>query len=188
MHLAPVKTSVMKFFCKIINTTYSLIIFVKSFILNAWQGYEHASNFSETRNGYLVLFRKVAILKNSELPWSISTEVFFSFIIRQPYLGFLGFYRKFSGQLSNISYVTNCAKSVQIRSYFWSVFSCIRTEYGNLLRKSPYSVRMQGNTDQKKLRIWTLFTQWQFLWLIIFANALHHSCLTRSNYASATFL
>ena len=29
-------------------------------------------------------------------------------------------------------------KSVQVRSFFWSVFSCIRTEYGDLLRKSPY--------------------------------------------------
>ena len=36
-----------------------------------------------------------------------------------------------------ISY--NCAKSVQLRSYFWFVFSCIRTLYGDLLRKSPYS-------------------------------------------------
>ena len=26
------------------------------------------------------------------------------------------------------------------------------------LRISPYSVQMQENTDQKKLRIWTLFT------------------------------
>ena len=26
-------------------------------------------------------------------------------------------------------------KSVQIRSFFWSVLSCIRTEYGDLLRK-----------------------------------------------------
>ena len=26
----------------------------------------------------------------------------------------------------------HCAKSVQIRSFFWSVFSCIRTEYGDL--------------------------------------------------------
>ena len=51
-------------------------------------------------------------------------------------------------------------KSVQIRSFIWSVFSCIRTEYGDLLRKSPCSVRIQENTDQKKLRIWTLFTQW----------------------------
>ena len=32
----------------------------------------------------------------------------------------------------------HCVKSVQIRSFFWSVFSCIRT--------------------RKKLRIWTLFT------------------------------
>ena len=44
--------------------------------------------------------------------------------------------------------------------FFLSVFSCIQIEYGDLLRKSPYSVRMQENTDQKKLHIWTLFTQW----------------------------
>ena len=53
----------------------------------------------------------------------------------------------------------HCMKSFQVRSFFWSVFSCIRTEYGDLLSKSPYSVRMQENTDQKKLHIWTLFTQ-----------------------------
>ena len=29
----------------------------------------------------------------------------------------------------------HCVKSVQIRSYFWSVFSCIRTEYGDLRSK-----------------------------------------------------
>ena len=51
-------------------------------------------------------------------------------------------------------------KNVQIRSYFWSVFSLFRTEYGEILRISPYSVRMRENTDQKKLHIWTLFTQW----------------------------
>ena len=53
----------------------------------------------------------------------------------------------------------HCVKSVQIWSSFWSVFSCIRTEYGDLLRKSPYSVPIQENADQKKLRIWTLSTQ-----------------------------
>ena len=37
----------------------------------------------------------------------------------------------------------HCVKSVQIRSFFWSVFSRIRTEYGS-----------------EKLRIWTLFTQY----------------------------
>ena len=51
-------------------------------------------------------------------------------------------------------------KSVQIRSFFWSVFSRIQTEYGEIRSVSPYSVRMLENTDQKKLNIWTLFTQW----------------------------
>ena len=31
---------------------------------------------------------------------------------------------------------------------FWSVFSHIRTEYGEILRISPYSVRMRENVDQ----------------------------------------
>ena len=44
--------------------------------------------------------------------------------------------------------------------FFWSVFCHICTEYGEILRISPYSVRMRENTDQKKLRVWTLFTQW----------------------------
>ena len=54
----------------------------------------------------------------------------------------------------------HCVKSVQIRSFLWSVFSRIRTEYGELRSISPYSVQMRENTDQKNLRIWTLFTQW----------------------------
>ena len=53
----------------------------------------------------------------------------------------------------------HCLKSVQIRSFFWSVFSRIWTEYGEMLRISPYSVWMWENTDQKKLRIWTHLTQ-----------------------------
>ena len=43
--------------------------------------------------------------------------------------------------------------------FFWSMFSRIRTEYGEILRIFPYSVQMWKNTDQKKPRIWTLFTQ-----------------------------
>ena len=43
----------------------------------------------------------------------------------------------------------HCVRYVQIRSYFWSVFSCIRTEYGELRSISPYSVRIQESTDQK---------------------------------------
>ena len=33
--------------------------------------------------------------------------------------------------------------------FFWSVFSRIWTEYGDLHRKYPYSVQMRKNTDQK---------------------------------------
>ena len=32
---------------------------------------------------------------------------------------------------------------------FWSIFSRIQTEYGDLLRKCPYAVQMRENTDQK---------------------------------------
>ena len=56
-----------------------------------------------------------------------------------------------------------CVKSVQIRSFFWSVFSLIRTEFGDLRSKSPCSIRIMENTDQEKLRVWKLFTQSYFI-------------------------
>ena len=33
--------------------------------------------------------------------------------------------------------------------FFWFVFACIWTEYGEIWSISPYSVRMRENTDQK---------------------------------------
>ena len=56
----------------------------------------------------------------------------------------------------NVAYDRNTAWKV----FFWSVFSCIRTEYGDLWSKFPYSVRIQ-ESGPEKLRIWTLFTQWK---------------------------
>ena len=53
----------------------------------------------------------------------------------------------------------HCVKSVQIRSFSWFLFSRISTECGDLRGKSLCSVRIRENTDQKKLRIWTPFTQ-----------------------------
>ena len=53
----------------------------------------------------------------------------------------------------------HCFKSVQLWRFFWSMFSRIWTKYGEIRSISPYSVRMRENTDQKKLRIWTLFLQ-----------------------------
>ena len=52
-------------------------------------------------------------------------------------------------------------KSIQMKSFFCSLFSHIWTEYENLRSKPRYSVQMWENTDQKKLRTWTVFTQWE---------------------------
>ena len=44
--------------------------------------------------------------------------------------------------------------------FFWSVFSRIWAEYRDLRSKSPYLRQTWENTEQKNLRIWTLFV-WQ---------------------------
>ena len=45
---------------------------------------------------------------------------------------------------------------------FWSVFSCSRTEYGDL--RSPYSVRIQ-EIRTRKISVFKLFKQWMCLWV-----------------------
>ena len=54
-----------------------------------------------------------------------------------------------------------CVKSVQIRNFFLlCIFPHSDWSISPIRNISPYSIRMRENTDQKKLRIWTLFTQW----------------------------
>lgn len=55
--------------------------------------------------------------------------------------------------------ICDYVKSVRIQSFFWTVFSSTRTQYGYLLSKSPYWVRTRENTNQRKLCTWALFTQ-----------------------------
>ena len=50
-------------------------------------------------------------------------------------------------------------KIPKYRVFFWSVSSCIRREYRDLLRKSLSSVQIRENKDQKKLGNWTPFAQ-----------------------------
>ena len=64
-------------------------------------------------------------------------------------------------EIKTLDWPQHCVKSVQIWSFFWSVFSRIRAEYRDLRSKSQYSVLTRKNVDQKKLCIWTLFTQCQ---------------------------
>ena len=52
-----------------------------------------------------------------------------------------------------------------MRSFFWSLFSHIRTEYGEIRSISLYSVRIRENADQKKLCICTLSMQCK-LWYL----------------------
>ena len=47
-----------------------------------------------------------------------------------------------------------CMKSIQMRSFFWSVFSCIQTEYGEIQSIAPY------------FHIWTLFMHKNFKLLL----------------------
>ena len=71
-------------------------------------------------------------------------------------------------------------KSVQIWSFFWSLFSCIWTEYGDLRSQSSYSFQIQENKDQKKLCIWKIFTQWLlFDKSVIVINKCNHSKVFR---------
>ena len=46
-------------------------------------------------------------------------------------------------------HITLCEKS-PYSEFFWFVFSCNWTEYGEIRSISLYSVQMRGNTDQKK--------------------------------------
>ena len=55
----------------------------------------------------------------------------------------------------------HCVKSVQIRIFFLVYIFLYLDWILRFTSKSPYSVRIQENTHQKKLRIWTLFTQWE---------------------------
>ena len=57
--------------------------------------------------------------------------------------------RELSSLIFLISDSNKCVKSVQIRNYFWSAFSCIWTEYGDLRSKSPYLVPNIGKYGPK---------------------------------------
>ena len=55
-------------------------------------------------------------------------------------------------------------KTCLYSEFFWSAFSRIWSEYGDLLCKSPYSVQMRENWDfgNPKFGTWTLLLQCYF--------------------------
>ena len=58
--------------------------------------------------------------------------------------------------LKSGAFNNRCLKSVQIRCFSGPYFPVSRLS--DLLRKSPYKVQIQEDTDQKKLRIWTPYS------------------------------
>ena len=70
----------------------------------------------------------------------------------------------YSGRvMSNL--VSHWVKSVQIWSYFWSVFSCIRIEYGDLRSKSRYNNSVFGRFSRSVslLQVLTTKTKMNYL-------------------------
>ena len=103
------------------------------------------------------LVRCVKILSEFSLNTLIVQEIFLSFLSFPLFFNFFTFFPDFPGlPLSAVNpawwdnnysnhYIKtkallHCVKSVQIRSFFWSVFSCIRTEYGDLRSKSALQI------------------------------------------------
>ena len=64
---------------------------------------------------------------------------------------------------------------VQIRSFFWSLFSWIQTVYGDLRSNSPHSVQLQENTDQKN-SIFGHFSRSEAFAVIIIVN-IYDDCI-----------
>ena len=81
----------------------------------------------------------------------------------------------------------HCVKSVQMRSFLWFLFSCFRTEYVDLRCKSLYSVRIQENANQKKPRIWTLFTQCFYKFCYILIHRLLRKVIWSRSHPESTF-
>ena len=69
--------------------------------------------------------------------------------------------------------------------FFWSFFSRIRYVYEIYWSKSRFSMRMRKNTDQKRLRIWKLFTDDLFSnlcnWFINSSQALVNYLVRKEN-------
>ena len=60
--------------------------------------------------------------------------------------------------VNNVTKHSHCVKCLYLE-FFWSLFSRIRTEYVEILRIFPYSLRMRENTDQKNCEHGHFFTQ-----------------------------
>ena len=136
-HQAPVKDLWWSSFANIINSLYIYIyiyiyIFIKTLIFNRVTNTPLTFQRPEMA---IVLFWKVAVLKSSELPWIISTEVFFLFIILNYTEVFGDFTVGFPS--SPEMYLGHCQTSVMDHFLLLIIFA--KTFYYGCLTKSNYA-------------------------------------------------
>ena len=74
-----------------------------------------------------------------------------------------------SGQNRKLNTSHSLRKKCPYSELFWSAFSRIRTEYREILRISPYSVRMRENTDQNNFE-YGHFLRSDFFQLLLFLS------------------
>ena len=111
------------------------------------------------------IFNKVAVLglkfyKKSlhRRYFSVKFQKIFRAAILQNNYEWLFWYIEITIRINTATW--HCVKLSQVRSFFWSVFSRIRTELEDLCSKSPYLTRIRENTCQKNIRVCALFPQW----------------------------
>ena len=97
-------------------------------------------------------------------------------------------------QIWNILQGVHYVKNVQIRSFFWSVFSCIRTEYAGKYgpEKTPYLDTFQAVAMKKMMVVTAKFSRtpgenWQRNMVIGFNTILAMNISTQSNMRRKIF-
>ena len=90
-------------------------------------------------------FRNIYIYKNEsiflDLVMQLNLQLWSTYWTSLKCLLCMGFPKWLSWELRLYNWI-HYVKCVPIRSYFWFVFACLRTEYGEILRISPYPFRI----------------------------------------------
>ena len=85
------------------------------------------------------LFMQYWLLLPKYYSWKAAYTQFWDFLNIPKCFGLYTkiYYTKYQDPLY-LWWIKHCVKSVQIRSYFWSVFSCIRIEYGKIHTRNNF--------------------------------------------------
>ena len=138
-------------------------------LIPTWHYYNCIHPMSVSLNGLAVWLTLRNKCPYSELFWSAFSRIrIYGFLMfpgdrervynRNEWVNFGTYISHFHSSRYAVSKQNDhCVKCVQIRSFFWSILSCIQSKYKKI-------------RTRKKLRIWALFTQWIYSLLSIIAS------------------